>query len=161
LRTGSVVFAVVVLINNPRGTGIRIDASHYQKRRTLACRKPSLQGSQVMHLGFLEYMPYGYNVILWPGEVVVSDVAPPSWGRSLHEFHCKHCGAHQAYRSRPRGLFEKRVLPLFLLKPVRCENCFHRVYVFRSVRALERPIPVRKLALSEQVPVSSPGERIA
>ena len=68
----------------------------------------------------------------------MSPLAPPSWGRLFREFHCRECSGQQAYRSRPRGFFEKHVLPLLMLRPVRCEHCYHRGYVFRTVPALER-----------------------
>src|SRR5713226_309017 len=48
----------------------------------------------------------------------VTSVASPSWSRFFEEFHCRGCGAPEAYRSRPRGFFEKHVLPLLLLQPV-------------------------------------------
>src|SRR5260370_1295922 len=41
----------------------------------------------------------------------VAPVASPSWSRFFEEFHCRGCGAHEASRSRPRGFFEKYVLP--------------------------------------------------
>src|ERR1039457_4768079 len=37
----------------------------------------------------------------------VTSVARSSWSRFLEEFHCRGCGAHHAYRSRPRGFFER------------------------------------------------------
>ncbi len=62
----------------------------------------------------------------------------PSWGRIFREFHCSGCASQEAYRSRARGFFEKGVLPLLFLRPVRCEHCFQRAYVFRTVPARER-----------------------
>src|SRR5437870_5790390 len=42
------------------------------------------------------------------------------------QYHCPDCGGSNAYRSRRRSVLEKYVLPLFLLQPVRCANCFRR-----------------------------------
>jgi len=41
-------------------------------------------------------------------------------------YRCSDCGSAEAYRSRRRGIYEKLVLPLFLMKPVRCARCFRR-----------------------------------
>jgi len=43
-------------------------------------------------------------------------------------FTCQDCGCHIALRSRKRGPWESFVLPLFLLRPARCANCFRRAY---------------------------------
>ena len=53
-------------------------------------------------------------------------------------YRCRDCGCLQAYRSRPRTLAEKYLLPAFLLRPVRCAKCFRRNY-----RSLFLPIPER------------------
>lgn len=62
----------------------------------------------------------------------------PSWRPFSAEFHCRGCGAKEGYRSRPRGFFEMYVLPIFFLQPVRCDRCYLRSYVPRSVAARER-----------------------
>jgi hypothetical protein len=43
-------------------------------------------------------------------------------------FTCQDCGFHVAIRSKKRGPWERLVVPLFLLRPARCANCFRRVY---------------------------------
>jgi hypothetical protein len=68
----------------------------------------------------------------------MSPDAEPSWGGFFEEFHCRECGGDEAYRSRARNFFESYVLPLFLLQPVRCERCFHRCYILRTITVLER-----------------------
>ncbi len=52
-------------------------------------------------------------------------------------FQCEDCGSFEGYRSRPRTLSEKYLLPLLLLRPVRCGDCFRRCYrsIFVLVRA--------------------------
>ena len=57
------------------------------------------------------------------------------------EIHCSGCGNRGACHSRPRGFVEKQLLPVLMLKPVRCDHCFHRFYVRRSVPVSERPGP--------------------
>jgi hypothetical protein len=48
-----------------------------------------------------------------------------------------------------------------MLKPVRCEHCFHRGYVFRTVRALERIGLSAKLPLSQSSADTTAGHRVA
>jgi hypothetical protein len=51
-------------------------------------------------------------------------------------YRCRDCGSEVGFRSRRRTLTERFLLPLFLLKPVRCGECFRRDYrlIFTSVR---------------------------
>lgn len=88
-------------------------------------------------------------------------VEKSSWSRFFEEFHCRGCGAHEAYRSRPRGFFEKHVLPLLLLQAVRCERCYHRSYIWYAVPALERVAPDRKQSQSEPAADSKTDGRVA
>jgi hypothetical protein len=44
-------------------------------------------------------------------------------------FECRDCRRNHAHRSRKRSVFERVLLPLFLLRPVRCEHCYRRQYV--------------------------------
>jgi len=50
-------------------------------------------------------------------------------------YHCRDCGSQEGFRSRRRTLTERFVLPLFLLQPVRCGECFRRDYwwIFTTV----------------------------
>ncbi len=58
-------------------------------------------------------------------------------------FHCPDCGSLDAFRSRPRSPLEKYLLPLLLVRTVRCGHCFRRSY--RTVF-----VPVRERAEREQ-----------
>ena len=51
-------------------------------------------------------------------------------------YRCRDCGSEIGFRSRRRTLTERFVLPLFLLRPVRCGECFRRDYrlIFTPVR---------------------------
>jgi hypothetical protein len=46
----------------------------------------------------------------------------------FRQFLCSDCGGSVGFRSRPRTFTEKFVLPIFLLRPVRCGDCFRRYY---------------------------------
>ena len=51
-------------------------------------------------------------------------------------YHCRDCGSEVGFRSRRRTLTERFLLPLFLLMPVRCGECFRLDYrlIFTQVR---------------------------
>jgi len=53
-------------------------------------------------------------------------------------FQCRDCGGFNGYRSRPRSLTEKFLLPMVLLRPVRCGDCFRRSYQLLFVPVRER-----------------------
>jgi hypothetical protein len=87
----------------------------------------------------------------------VSPLGLASW--FLREFHCPGCNGQRAYRFRYRGLAEQVFLTLIMLKPVRCERCYHRSYILRTVPAQE---PGRRSgALAHQADDSSAGRRVA
>jgi hypothetical protein len=43
-------------------------------------------------------------------------------------YRCQDCGSEVGFRSRRRTLIERLILPVFLLRPVRCGECFRRDY---------------------------------
>ena len=51
-------------------------------------------------------------------------------------YHCADCGSDVGFRSRRRGFTERYLLPLLLIQPVRCGECFRRDYrlIFTKVR---------------------------
>jgi len=53
-------------------------------------------------------------------------------------FQCQDCGGFNGYRSRPRNLTEKYILPMLLLRPVRCGDCFRRSLQTVFVQVRER-----------------------
>jgi len=65
---------------------------------------------------------------------------------------CHDCGSEVGFRSRRRTFSERFILPLFLMRPVRCGECFRRDY--RLITTLVRDrfsdtsriIPVRPTA---------------
>jgi len=90
---------------------------------------------------------------------VATDVRP-SWSRFFGEFRCRGCGIQEAVSSRPRGFFERRVLPLLYLQAVRCERCYHRTYVLRTIPTVERIEPGPKKSQARP-PDSNSDRRIA
>jgi len=62
-----------------------------------------------------------------------------------NDYQCTDCGGSAAYGSRRRTILEKYVLPLLLLKPVRCANCFRRTHasIFLPARARESKPPLK------------------
>ena len=52
------------------------------------------------------------------------------------QYRCHDCGSEVGFRSRRRSLTERFLLPLLLLQPVRCGECFRRDYrlIFTTVR---------------------------
>jgi len=91
-------------------------------------------------------------------------VTPPaesSWSRFFEEFHCRGCGGQEAYRSRPRGFFERYVLPFLMLQAVRCERCYHRSYVLSTIPVLERVQSDRKQSQSQGSGDSKSDGRVA
>jgi len=69
-------------------------------------------------------------------------------------YHCCDCGSDVGFRSRKRSLTERFILPLLLLQPVRCGECFRRDYrlIFTQVR--DRFSPVSRISPVKQ-PVPS------
>ncbi len=60
-------------------------------------------------------------------------------------FECRDCGGLNGYRSRPKTFTEKFLLPLLLLRPVRCGDCFRR-----SVQTIFVPVRHRRDSKSAQ-----------
>jgi hypothetical protein len=84
----------------------------------------------------------------------------PSWTQFLDEFYCRGCGGHEVYRSRPRNFFEKYLLPVLLLRAVRCERCCHRRYVFRTIPVLERAQSAHKPPASQTADKPASDSRV-
>jgi hypothetical protein len=69
------------------------------------------------------------------------------WLQQYLEFHCDDCGGDTGFRSRRRTFSERWLLPIFLLQPVRCAECFRRDYRLLFVAVKERlPEVVKKVA---------------
>jgi hypothetical protein len=80
------------------------------------------------------------------------------WFQRYLEFHCDDCGSDTGFRSRRRSLFERYLLPIFLLQPVRCADCFRRDYRLLFMPVKERlPEPIRKVP----IPAPRPDRNVA
>jgi hypothetical protein len=82
---------------------------------------------------------------------VVKNSPDQIWFLKYLEFHCDDCGSDVGFRSRRRTFFERWLLPILLLRPVRCAVCFRRDYRLLFVPVRERlPEAVKKGATSAQ-----------
>jgi len=91
----------------------------------------------------------------------VTRLTRPSWAPFSNEFRCCDCGSDEAFRSRPRGFFEKYVLAILFLQPVRCDRCYLRSYVSQGVAVRERPRLERKQPESQPVASAARNSRVA
>jgi hypothetical protein len=80
---------------------------------------------------------------------VVRNSPDQLWFQQYFEYHCDDCGGDMCFRSRRRTFFERYLLPILLLQPVRCTECFRRDYrlVFMPVKK-RIPEAVKKVATS-------------
>ena len=65
--------------------------------------------------------------------------------RFAQSYRCRDCGSDVAFRSRRRTFTERYILPLFLMQPVRCGECFRRDYRFIFVPARERSTDMARI----------------
>lgn len=80
------------------------------------------------------------------------------WFQQYFEFHCDDCGSDTGFRSRCRTFSERYLLPIFLLQPVRCAECFRRDYRFIFMPVRERLSEVVIKLPSSPVPISATKE---
>jgi len=85
---------------------------------------------------------------------VVKNPPDQLWFQRYIEFHCHDCGSDTGFRSRRRTFSERYLLPIFLLQPVRCAECFRRDYrlVFVPVKERLPEAAVKKMAGSAPGP---------
>jgi hypothetical protein len=80
------------------------------------------------------------------------------WSKRFLEYRCEDCGGDTGFRSRRRTFSERWLLPIFLLQPVRCAECFRRDYRLVFVPVKERlPEPMKKLP----TPAPRPNRNVA
>lgn len=80
------------------------------------------------------------------------------WFQKYIEFHCDDCGSDVGFRSRRRNFFERYVLLILLLQPVRCAECFRRYFRLVFMPVEERlPEPIKKVA----TPAPRPNRNVA
>jgi hypothetical protein len=77
---------------------------------------------------------------------VVKNSSDQAWLQRYLEFRCDDCGSDTGFRSRRRTFSERYLLPIFLLQPVRCAECFRRDYRLLLVPVRERlPEALKKM----------------
>jgi hypothetical protein len=67
-------------------------------------------------------------------------------------YRCRDCGSEVGFRSRRRTLTERYILPLFLMQPVRCAECFRRDY-----RLIFTPVRERLMDAPRMLPIKQPA----
>lgn len=85
----------------------------------------------------------------------------PAWFQRYLEFHCDDCGSDTGFRSRPRSFSERYLLPIFLLRPVRCAECFRRDYRLLFMPVNERLPESAKSAKKMPTSVPQPDRHVA
>ena len=65
------------------------------------------------------------------------------WAHFFRDFRCGNCGSDMGDASRPRNFFERFVVPIFLLKMVRCGDCYHRSYRLMHLKVRARREEIR------------------
>ena len=77
---------------------------------------------------------------------MVKNSSDQAWIQQYLEFRCNDCGSDTGFRSRRRTFSERYLLPIFLLQPVRCAECFRRDYRLLFVPVRERlPEALKKM----------------
>ncbi len=131
-------------------SAVRVPVSDHQGKTGLACfflrRKMTANWSS----------PLRSSVI--PRCTVLKNSPDQVWFQKYFEFHCDDCGSDTGFRSRRRTFLERWLLPVFLLQPVRCTECFRRDYRLLFMPVKERlPEPVKKVP----TPAPRPNRNVA
>ncbi len=74
-------------------------------------------------------------------------------------YRCPDCGSEIGFRSRRRSFTERFVLPLFLLQPVRCGECFRRDYRLVFIKVRDRLSDTPRIVPGK--PPSMPNRNVA
>ena len=89
----------------------------------------------------------------------MTGVSPdPLWFQKYLEFRCDDCGSETGFRSRRRSFSERYLLPIFLLQPVRCAECFRREYRWVFMRVKDR---LPEMAKKTPTPVPRTDRNVA
>jgi len=75
-------------------------------------------------------------------------------------YRCHDCGSEVGFRSRRRTFTERYLLPMFLLQPVRCGECFRRDYRLIFTRVRERLSETPRM-MPGKTPVPPPNRHVA
>jgi hypothetical protein len=69
-----------------------------------------------------------------------------------HAYLCRDCGSEVGFRSRRRTFTERFLLPLLLLQPVRCGECFRRDYRLIFTHVSNRLSETSRFVAQRQIP---------
>jgi len=90
---------------------------------------------------------------------VIHDSPDSGFVQHFKEFHCSDCGSNTGFRSRRRTLTERYILPLFLMQPVRCSECFRRDYRLIFTQVSDRLSDVSGMIAAPKVPTRAAHNR--
>ena len=76
-------------------------------------------------------------------------------------YRCYDCGSEVGFRSRRRTFSERYLLPLFLLQPVRCGECFRRDYRLIFTRVRERLSDTPRMVPAKRQDPGAPNRNVA
>jgi hypothetical protein len=80
----------------------------------------------------------------------------------IPQYRCPDCGSESGFRSRRRTLTERLILPLLLMQPVRCGECFRRDYRLIFTRVHDRLSDAPRITPGMIVPgKTAPGKPAA
>jgi hypothetical protein len=65
-------------------------------------------------------------------------IRPRFWLSFFTRFECQECASERGYPSRPRNFVERSLIPLLLLRPVRCGDCYQRSWCPFTVALMRR-----------------------
>jgi hypothetical protein len=85
------------------------------------------RGKILLHSKRLQHLRPRYAKLRMP-MARASGVGAVIRKRLAKDYRCRDCGRKVGFRSHPRNLMERYVLPLLLMRPVRCAECFRRDY---------------------------------
>jgi hypothetical protein len=90
---------------------------------------------------------------------VIHDSPDSGFVQYFKEFHCNDCGSNIGFRSRRRTLSERYILPLLLLQPVRCAECFRRDYRLIFTQVGDRLSDVSGMIPAAKIPTRTAHNR--
>ena len=76
-------------------------------------------------------------------------------------YHCRDCASEAGFRSRRRTFTERYILPLLLMQPVRCGECFRRDYRFIFSPVHERSTEIARITPIKAAAVPASKQNVA
>ena len=79
----------------------------------------------------------------------------------VQPYHCRDCASEVGFRSRRRTFTERYILPLLLMQPVRCGECFRRDYRFIFIPVRERTTEIARITPIKAAAVPTSKQNVA